>query len=182
MIPVQCVSYQEFLQLNESDDRLEYIDGEVYCLASPTIEHQRALLNIATELRRYFNGKECEPFISPLDVLLKNENDEFPSHVQPDIFVVCGKNGINETQYVGVPSLIIEIVSPSNTSYDRITKFNLYMRYGVKEYWLVNPKFRTIEVNILNDGLYEQIGVYKDAGIALSTCFSGLAVSLKDIF
>lgn len=75
MIPkAKTVNLEEFLQMDkESEDRLEYFDGEVVCLASPSMEHQRVLLNIAAEFRNYFKGKSCEVFISPLDVWLKNE-------------------------------------------------------------------------------------------------------------
>lgn len=175
--------YSKFIELNKSDKRFEFINGEIYLQASPTVEHQRALLNIATEFKKYFREKDCEPFISPLDVLLQNEEDTHPHHVNPDIMVICDKNGLKVNEYRGVPTLIVEIVSPSNTAYDRITKFNLYMKYGVKEYWLVNPKFKTIEVNVLNnDGLYEQVGIYKNDEVAVSQIFENLAIGLNEIF
>lgn len=177
------VSYDEFLRLNQADERLEYIDGEVYLLASPTVEHQRTLLNIAFVFKTYFNRKSCEPFIAPLDVILRNEEDVAPHHVQPDIMVICDKDGLRDNEYTGIPSLIVEIVSPTNSPHDRIKKFNLYMRFGVKEYWLVHPKFKTVEVNVLNkDGLYEQSGIYKGVDIVYSQMFSDLEVDLKEVF
>ncbi len=184
MIPEQKkFSYSEFLELNKSDQRFEYINGEIYLQSSPTVEHQRALLNIATEFKKYFGEKDCEPFIAPLDVLLQNEKDSHPHHLNPDIMVICDQSGLRLNEYRGVPSLIVEIVSPSNTAYDRITKFNLYMKYGVKEYWLVNPKFRTIEVNVLNeDGFYEQVGIYKNDEIAVSQIFGDLTIGLDGMF
>ncbi|CAA7600570.1 Restriction endonuclease type II-like [Acididesulfobacillus acetoxydans] len=79
--------------------------------------------------------------------------------------------------------MIAEIVSPTNGPYDRIKKFNLYMRFGVKEYWLVHPKFKTVEVNVLNEEeLYEQSGIYKGPDVVFSQSFPDLAVDLKDVF
>lgn len=60
---------------------------------------------------------------------------------------------------------------------------NLYQRFGVKEYWIVNPKLTSIQIYALNEqGLYEQVGVFKDSETAYSTIFKDLSVSLQDIF
>ncbi|WP_373558584.1 Uma2 family endonuclease [Bacillus sp. FJAT-45350] len=59
--------------------------------------------------------------------------------VIPDLSGICDKSGLNENRYVGVPTVIFEIISPSNQSHDLVFKLNLYMEYGVKEYWIVNP-------------------------------------------
>lgn len=177
------ITYDEFLKLDKGDDLLEYIDGEVYLLSSPSAEHQRTLLNLATEFNLFFKGKGCDVFIAPFDVVLTKDDDKNIHQVQPDLMVICNKDGLKENKYIGVPDLIIEVMSPSNTSHDRIRKFNLYMRYGVKEYWLINPKFKTIEINMLNEeGFYEQVGVYKGEDIAKSVLFEDLEIKLEDIF
>ncbi len=82
-----------------------------------------------------------------------------------------------------MPTLIIEILSPSNHFQDLITKINLYQRFGVNEYWLVNPKLFSIQIYALNnERLYEQVGVYKNNDVASSSVFSYLSVNLDDIF
>lgn len=58
--------------------------------------------------------------------------------VIPDLSVIYDKTGLIEQKYVGVPTVIIEILSSSNQSQDLVTQLNLYMQYGVKEYWIVN--------------------------------------------
>ena len=184
MIPkAKSVSLEEFLQMDkESEDRLEYFDGEVVCLVSPSVEHQRVLLNIATEFRNCFKGKSCEVFISPLDVWLKNEEKTAKVRVQPDLMVICDKTGLKENEYTGLPTLIIEIISPSNQSHDRIRKYNTYMDFGVKEYWMVNPKLKAIEVYVLEEGEYKQAAIYKGDDFAVSQTFKELGINLKDIF
>ncbi|MGG7144137.1 Uma2 family endonuclease [Clostridium nigeriense] len=68
------------------------------------------------------------------------------------------KSGFTETKYIGVPSLIIEILTPSNQSHDLITKLNLYMKYGVKEYWIINPMLESVTIYTLNnENMYEQL-------------------------
>jgi Uma2 family endonuclease len=184
MIPkAKTVNLEEFLQMDkESEDRLEYFDGEVVCLASPSVEHQRVLLNIAAEFRNYFKGKSCEVFISPLDVWLKNEERTAKVRVQPDLMVICDKTGLKENEYTGLPALIVEIISPSNQSHDRIKKYNTYMDFGVKEYWMVNPKLKTIEVYVLEDDEYKQAAIYKGDDYAVSQIFKELGIVLKNVF
>jgi len=184
MIPkTKSVSLEEFLEMDkENEDRLEYFDGEVVYLASPSVEHQRVLLNIATEFRNYFKGKSCETFISPLDVWLKNEEKTAKVKVQPDLMVICDKTGLKENEYTGLPTLIIEIISPSNQSHDRIKKYNTYMDFGVKEYWMVNPKLKTIEIYVLEKDEYIQAAIYKGDDYAISHIFKELMIHLEDIF
>lgn len=184
MIPkTKMTSLEEFLEMDkENEDRLEYFDGEVICLASPSVEHQRVLLNIATEFKNYFKGKSCETFISPLDVWLKNEGKTAKIRVQPDLMVICDKTGLKENEYTGLPTLIVEVISPSNQSHDRIRKYNTYMDFGVKEYWMVNPKLKTIEMYVLEENEYIQSAIYKGDDYAISQTFKELIIHLKDIF
>lgn len=178
------ISYQEFLELDEaSDDYFEYIDGQIYNEASPSTLHQRISVNFTAEFRNYFKTRQCEIFHAPFDVKLKNEKEENINKVIPDITVVCDKTGLNEKNYIGVPTLIVEILSPSNQSHDLITKMNLYQRFGVKEYWIVNPKLKSIQIYALNsEELYEQAGVYKNNDLVESSIFSDLKINLEDIF
>lgn len=178
------ISFQEFIELDKaSDEYLEYIDGQVYNQASPLTLHQRISVNFTAEFRNYFKTRQCEIFHAPFDVKLKDEKEEHLNKVIPDITVVCDKSGLNEKNYVGIPALIVEILSPSNQSHDLITKMNLYQRFGVKEYWIVNPKLKSIQIYALNnEELYEQVGVYKNNDIAESSMFNDLRINLEDIF
>ena len=178
----EMVSLEEFLEMDKGEDRLEYFDGEVVCLASPSIEHQRVLLNIAAEFRNYFRGKPCEAFISPLDLWLINKEKALNVKVQPDLMVICDKAGLMENSYYGVPALIIEIISPSNENHDRVKKYITYMDFGVKEYWMINPRLKTIEVYLLEEDEYKQAAIYKDDDCAVSQTFSGLKVHLEEVF
>lgn len=178
------ITFEDFLSVEEkSEDYLEFIDGYIYSQASPSTSHQRISVNFTAEFRNYFKRKQCEVFHAPFDVKLKNSKEENISKVIPDIAVICDKTGLNDKNYIGVPTLIVEILSPSNQSHDFITKINLYQRFGVKEYWIVNPKLKSIQIYSLNEeGFYEQFGIYKNQEVAYSSVFEDLELNLKDIF
>lgn len=177
-------TYEEFLAIDKNcEDTLEFIDGEIFNQASPSTAHQTISVNLTVELGSYFKGKTCRVFHAPYDVILKNDKEENPSKVIPDIAVICHKEGINDKNYIGVPTLIIEILSPSNEAHDLITKMNLYQRFGVKEYWIINPKIRALQIYHLNEvGMYEQFGIYKNAEQVSSAVFADLRFNLEDIF
>ncbi|SHJ97352.1 Endonuclease, Uma2 family (restriction endonuclease fold) [Geosporobacter subterraneus DSM 17957] len=179
----KIVRLEEFLQMDkENEHRFEYFDGEVVCLESPSVEHQRVLLNIAAEFRNYFRGKSCEVFISPLDVWLTNEEKTAKVKVQPDLIVITDKSGLKENEYTGLSTLIVEVISISNQSHDRIRKYNTYMEFGIKEYWIINPKLKTIEVYILEEDEYKQAAIYKGDDCAVSQTFKELKIHLNEIF
>ncbi|SHH85073.1 Uma2 family endonuclease [Clostridium grantii] len=180
----EFISFEEFVKMdNSTEDSLEYIEGQIYLQASPSTVHQRISVNLTGEFRNYFKKTKCELFHAPFDIILENEEDKYPNKLIPDISVICDKNGLNEKNYVGVPTLIVEILSPSNQSHDLVTKMNLYQRFGVREYWIVNPKLKSIQIYSLNEeGFYNQVGVYKNSDIVNSFIFEGLSISSEDIF
>ncbi|WP_234122729.1 Uma2 family endonuclease [Clostridium hydrogenum] len=119
------LSYKEYLELKEkSDNILEYIDGIVYMSPSPSTKHQRISSKLHAKLYNFLEGKSCEVLHAPFDILLKNNYIEGEKLVIPDLSIICDKSGFEDNKYVGVPSLIIEILSPSNQSHDLVTKLN----------------------------------------------------------
>ena len=178
------ITFEEFIKLDsETDELLEYIDGVVYYQASPSIKHQRVSQKLSFELQTYFKYKDCEVFTAPIDIVLKDQNITDIKKVIPDLVVICEKSGFNENNYTGVPTLIIEILSPSNQAHDLVTKLNLYQKFGVKEYWIVNPKLNSVHIYTLDEnGMYEETGIFKGKEIAESTIFKGLSVNLENVF
>ena len=176
------VSYEEFLILTlNSDERYELIDGQVYTMDSPLFPHQNALLNIVGEMKNWFKGRKCLPAVAPFDVtLIKNKNNICV--VQPDILVICDKENINEKgKYKGTPTLVVEILSKSSRAKDMITKLNLYMETGVKEFWLVDTDKKQIMLYSFENSQLEQLTTY-DEGFIKSIFFEGLTLNLSDIF
>ena len=133
------------------DVRAELIDGEIYNLAGPSANHQRISTFLTRKIGNYLEGKACEVFTAPFDVYLQHEDEDTPNIVQPDLMVICDRDKITKKGCIGAPTWIIEIVSPSTSRRDYLTKLNLYAEYGVKEYWIVNPDREAITVYHLAD-------------------------------
>ena len=81
----------------------------------------------------------------------------------------------------GAPDLVVEILSPTNTADEYIRKFSLYMRAGVREYWVVAPESKTVQAFVLRDGAYTGM-VYDAAAVLPSAILEGLSITLGDVF
>lgn len=176
------ISYEEFLKLTEeSENRYEYIDGEVYLLASPSYDHQSIIMEISNIMYNWFKGKECKPLTAPFDVtLLKNDNKNV---VQPDIIVICDTENVNEKRrYMGIPSLVLEVLSETTKHKDMLKKLDLYIHSGISEYWIVNPFNKEVYIYYIENKSISEYEVYKGNERAKSIMFKGLDVSLGQIF
>lgn len=177
-------SYEEYLKLTESnDERYEYIDGEIYYLASPKTVHQKILGELHVIYYNWFAGKKCRPMFAPYDITLKR-NSENINVVQPDLMVICDlEEHLNEKDYyMGVPALVVEIISESTRSKDFVKKLDLYMSTGVTEYWVINPLNREVIVYSFENGDIVNNRTFKNGEKALSYYFSGLEAGLERIF
>ncbi|MCI8842926.1 MAG: Uma2 family endonuclease [Oscillospiraceae bacterium] len=163
-LPQECYfSYADLLAWDDNT-RYELYNGQPVALASPSDIHQRILGELHLQFGTYLRGKKCRVYLSPFDVRLFEKRGELPENidtvVQPDLMVVCDPNKVDRHGVHGAPDLVIEILSPTSARYDKITKFNLYQRAGVLEYWLVDPSSRTVSVYLLEDGVYHAATVY----------------------
>ena len=132
-------------------DKAEIIDGEIYEMSSPLLEHQRISMKLSTKLDTFLAGKTCEVFAAPVEVRLFPTADRRDDTVlQPDLIVVCDPSKLDERGCNGAPDLVIEILSPSNANREQLLKFNRYLKAGVREYWVVEPEYRFVQVNILD--------------------------------
>ncbi len=177
-------SYEEFLELTgNSEERYEYIDGEIYLLASPKVVHQKILGELHFIFYNWFQGKKCRPVFAPFDITLRR-NAENINVVQPDLMVICDlEENLNEKDYyMGIPALVVEIVSENTRSKDFIKKLDLYMSTGVKEYWIVNPLNREVSVYLFEENNISKNTTYKNHETVISDNFAGLEVSLEKIF
>jgi prevent-host-death family protein len=177
-------TYEEFLELtNSSEERFEYIDGEIYWMASPKTIHQQALGELYFVFASWFRNKSCKPMLAPYDITLKR-HDENINVVQPDLVVICDlEEHLNEKgYYMGVPSLAVEILSESTRGKDSVKKMDLYLSTGVREYWIVNPFNCEISVfRFENEDLAES-RCFHAGEVAASFIFDGLKVQVDSLF
>ena len=187
-IPAEKVKYSfaDCLTWGESV-RAEIIDGEVYLMSPPKTQHQRVLMALAAQLHNYLDGKRCEVFPAPFGVRLFEETGDNPENVdtmvEPDVSVVCEPDQLDEYGCKGAPAMVIEILSPSTQRHDRITKFNLYQKARVKEYWIVDPISQTVQVFLLNDvGFLCPHEAYGKEDTAKVNVLDGCLVELNKVF
>lgn len=134
---------------NQEEPWEELLNGEIVMMSSPSVNHYQISLNIVLAFQTYLKGKTCRAFGDGVDVYL-TENDR----VIPDAMIVCNKNIIRPDGIHGAPDLVVEVLSPSTAKRDIGYKKDLYEKSGVKEYWIVEPNVRSVEVYHLSDGKY----------------------------
>ena len=144
----------EALAYQEEHRDYELINGEVYMMARPSVNHSRVARNVLGIFDRRLIGKTCEAF-GEVDVHLSDKDNFIP-----DAMIICNPEIVKEDGIYGAPDLVVEILSPSTAMKDRTVKLMTYAKHGVREYWLVDPRGKTVEVYHLKDGNYELDGVY----------------------
>ncbi len=155
--------------------------------AAPTWQHQAISGDIFSQFYNYLKDKPCRVFAAPFDLCISeaNESDEEISNIisQPDIVVICDESKLRKTGYFGVPSLIVEISSPSTAKKDKILKFNKFEKAGVKEYWIVEPENKLVNVFLLQENnRYGRPDIYSDEDRITVNTFPDLIIDLKSVF
>lgn len=172
------LTYEDYVELPD-DRRYEIIDGELYEMTAPTVRHQDILLNLGIIFKPHVRGHRIgKVYVAPIDVIFAED-----AIVQPDLVFVAEsrRHIIQDHAIVGAPDLVIEILSPSTAAHDRNRKADLYARYGVGEYWMVNTEMETIEIRRLGDAGYEPVETLVH-GVASTSLIPGLEVRLDDVF
>lgn len=146
-------SISEFFAL-PGEEKCELIDGVIYKLVAPTYIHQMLCTQIAMELTSYIRGKkgECLVFAASPNIEIDGaEEDGGNSVVLPDVVVLCDRDKLKRGNVVGAPDLVVEVLSPSTQKKDKTLKLQKYLNAGVREYWIVDPKKKSI-VAYVDDG------------------------------
>lgn len=136
------------------DQRVELIDGVFYDMGAPALIHQKILGDLHILFRECADrhNMPCEVYLSPCDVRLDMDNYTM---VQPDLLVICREYDIHAIRYEGAPDLVVEILSPSTRSKDMILKLYKYQNAGVREYWIIDPRYRTVTVHFFEEEEYQ---------------------------
>jgi len=173
------LTYADYLLLPDDGYIYQIIDGELHMAPAPSPYHQRISRNIEFLLWSFVSKNGLGEILdSPCDVVLSPQDI-----VQPDLlFISRDRSHIIGERYIeGPPDLIVEILSPSTVELDRKHKKELYQRYGVKEYWIVDPNRKEVEVYTLEGGRYSLHGRF-GANESLNSPLLGLTVSLREVF
>jgi len=180
-------SYADYLTWPD-EDRWEIIDGESYMMSpAPTRKHQGISLELCRQFANHLKGKPCKVYDAPFDVRLAESADELDENtytvVQPDIVVICNPSKLDDRGCNGAPDIVLEITSPATASYDLTTKFDLYQRHGVKEYWIVLSVEQAVMVfKLQQNGLYGQPDRYGATDKIAVTMLDEFIVDLAEVF
>ena len=181
MNPNVKYTYQDYINLPESEEkRYELIDGELYMVPSPSTIHQFIQKKLLIAFDQFVAANDSGTVLgAPLDVVLSNTDV-----LQPDIlFISNGRASIITDQNIqGAPDLVIEIISPGTADRDRTIKRARYAKFGVREYWLVDPQCKTVEVLQASQTGFDTVRVYPEGTSAASTILEGLEVAVTELF
>ena len=178
--PVVKFTYEDYLT-TPADERYELLDGDLIMVPAPNIKHQRVQLELATQLSHFIKNRALgELLIAPCDVVLSDTNI-----VQPDLLFVSREREhlLSDGEKVrGAPDLAVEILSPSSADKDRGLKRELYCRYGVTEYWLVDPIAETVSIHRQRGGVLAVTDMFGRGQTLRSPLLAGLELRLDDVF
>ena len=169
---------------------MELIEGQAWAMSpAPMRQHQKLSHSLTLLFGNFLKGKPCEAYEAPFDVLLPagdEPDDEVDTVVQPDLVVICDKSKLTVAGARGAPDLVVEILSPSTQKKDLNEKFRLYERQGVREYWVVDPGNRSIQVwHLGEDGRYDDGELrdpLRDYDAISSRVLEGFAIEPKGLF
>jgi Uma2 family endonuclease len=175
-------TYEDLLALPDDGKRYELFNGVIVEMPAPLVAHQRLLMRLGSILLQFFDRHENlgDVIPAPVDVRLA------PHFVfQPDLVVLLKDNPnyehLNDLKLIeGAPDLVIEILSPTSLIYDAIEKAANYSSYGVREYWIVDPDQKSVDVRVLHGR--EFVSISQESGVIRSEIVPGLSIDHNDLF
>ncbi len=169
------------MRLPDDGRRYEIIEGVLYVANAPSYAHQLAVYKLARHLGDYVDTWKLGVVLgAPFEVHLS----DLSRPVQPDVLFLSNEQMPegNAQIFIGAPTLIVEVISPSSIRLDRNVKFDLYEATGVSEFWLVDPKTRSIEIYTLSNGEYALLGQFTGDENVKSNVLDGIDVKVSAIF
>ena len=178
-------TYADYLKWT-FDERVELIKGRIFQMSpAPGTNHQRLSSYINYEIYKYLLGKKCEVFHAPFDVRLprKSKDDkDIITVLQPDICVICDPAKIEERGCLGAPDIVVEILSPSNNQKELKHKHEAYQEAAVKEYWIIDPREKAVQVYLLTSGKLLAAGYLYAGDTVTSPILPGFSLDIGELF
>ncbi len=177
-------TWNDYLRLPDDGQRYEIIHGVLYVSPAPRLIHQFVVSSLIHLLRAFvLEGRLGIVLTAPIDVLLPG----VANPVQPDVLFLRSDNlpNVEEAKnFEGVPDLVVEVLSPGTSRVDRKVKLRAYEEAGVLEYWIVDPKQRSVVVRRLDEarGKYREPGSFEVGETVRSTVLEGLALKVSELF
>lgn len=164
------------------DERWELHEGTPVSMSpAPSTVHQRFVGELHRQIANFLVDRPCEVFVAPFDVRLAAANApprDVKTVVQPDLTIICDTSGLDERGFQGGPDWVIEVLSPSTSARDQITKLAYYEAYEVEHYWLVHPIESLITIYSREDGTrpFPRPAIHETKGRLPSGLFDALTI------
>jgi len=174
------LTYEDYVLLPNDRNRYEILEGELTVTPAPSTKHQTASGNLFVLLAHYIKERDLgKLFYAPIDLIL-----ESTSVLQPDLLFVskARQHIITERAIEGAPDLVIEILSPTTSRTDRVTKAQIYARHSIPAYWIVDPEQEAIEIYLLEADGYRLAVTLRGETPTIAPPFTELKIAARDVF
>ena len=176
------LTYEDYLVLPDDGKRHEIIEGDHSVTPAPKTKHQKVSFNLTVAIGSFVKQRDLGMVLAaPCDVILSDENV-----VQPDLLFVSTARAaiVTEDNIRGAPDLVVEIISETTRKKYEVTKRKLYERFGVQEYWVVDPELESVKIfSRAQQGYGRAVELSKEAGDILTTeLLTGFKLALSEIF
>jgi Uma2 family endonuclease len=180
----QKMTWDEYRDTEFDDHDLfiyELLNGNLVRRTAPSVKHQNVVTNLMVSMGIWNREKKLgKIFTAPIDVYFDGKNG-----VQPDlVFIKTERLFIieNEDYVNGAPDLVVEVISPGSIRRDRVDKKDLYERYAVKEFWLIDPQNKTVEIYTMENNAYRLHEFQEQEGKVTSLVLEGFEIDVAAIF
>ena len=171
---------EEFEKIQaDYNGKAEYSNGYVVLSSNTSIAHNRIISRLNYKLMSFLDGSNCDVYTESIEVIFRNNEEVYK--FKPDVFVMCEGASRKGESFTSSPKIIFEVISKSTSSHDYITKLDVYQRFGVLEYNLVEQEGYIVQYS-LQDKQYKITNVFKGDDEYISSDFPNIHIKIKDIF
>ncbi len=174
------ISLNEFDKIQANyDGKAEYYNGQILFSSRTSMTHNRIVMGISSILYNFFKGSKCTPYSEQIEVIFESQNEIYK--FLPDVFVMCEDASKKGESFKSAPKIVFEVVSPEYSDHDYFIKANIYQRFGVLEYNIVEQNGMITQYSLI-DGSYRTPKVWNSKDTYSSSVFPKLEIKLQNIF
>lgn len=159
--------------------KAEYSNGYIVLSSNTSIKHNKIISMLNFKLMTFLDKSKCDVYTESIEVIFRNNEEVYK--YKPDVFVMCEDNTKQGESFTSAPKIIFEVISKSTAAHDYITKLDVYQRFGVLEYNLVEQEGYIVQYSLI-DKQYKITNVFKNEDSYVSSIFKDITINLKDIF